>query len=1039
MLQEVIESILDVYPNVPKELWLKLHDGVSKEKPEWQHLSSYLELIAKSDRMIYLIGGEILRSLDRMADDDERNLSILIYLRIRIDSLILAKSKSSREMLRTADVISKSILDVVRMLTGKYSRVTEKTLRKVVDVLIGLEVELYSRGDYNRAISMLKIALRVSEKTADKIMTARIYMNIGIIDDMMSRYGDAEENYIKAKEILESIAKEKPEDALPHLASTYINLGLLYYNLNDLKKSEKYYLDAVRILEKLVEQKPEECALDLAKVHVNLGGLYHKTGELSEVEKHFLEAIRIIEDVINSGKIQGYQEPYIVVLAKAHGNLGAMYYILDRYEDAEKHMKKALDLWKSVVEKHPEAYLGLIKLYVNLGIAARNQGKMDEAEKCFKEVVEIVRKASPKDLEPYLPIIAEAFGNLGILYFNIKKYGEAEKYYLEALRIFERFAKRSPEAYAENIIWMLSELVKLSIFVNPKKGIEYANRLTRWIKKIKHYSIHVAFGYISLGLLQARIGGLEPALEFLRKGILYLVKNWFLLPSNIDAQLNAFVGESIFSVFSSFVKTALSKISDKKRRETFLRNSIESLEIVKILNMLRDIQSIRAGGKTFEELSKIESKIKSLYDQLIAIRRGAIEPSPGQSIEDITRQIKSLEKERANIIEKLHEEGIVSTETITEVSLLDLIKLFPDALYISFLPMEDKGFFAIYYDAKRSEGDIFEVNLDSKGIDELRQKIRDLLTLLFEAHLFTNDQMKEFVGGIVDWLPDKIKEAISMAAKEGRLMFISPFGYLHDIPWEFYDPDGDGPIGLRCPVVRAYSFLSIPLVDKRIKKISSIGVSSLVLGVVDPNEEIARLPEVEDECKIISKHLPNPELYLIYGKKSLPKIDKIMADIKKKLREKTIFYYSGHGLFIIPPEQSFLYIFTLDGKPIRITAGEIPLMRPSIPGLFAFLNACQTAKTYSQAPVESLIDSRTGFIYSLILSGFSTVIASLWSISSMVACTFAIEFFTRLAKGEPWDKAFLNARIIAHKKHPHSVDWAAYVIYGHPKALTFSP
>ena len=81
------------------------------------------------------------------------------------------------------------------------------------------------------------------------------------------------------------------------------------------------------------------------------------------------------------------------------------------------------EMLKTLLEKHPDACIGLEEAHNNLGIALAERGDVAQAEKRFRDAV----RCNPQN--------ADAFNNLGatlLRHGNLKK---GVEYYEEALRI----------------------------------------------------------------------------------------------------------------------------------------------------------------------------------------------------------------------------------------------------------------------------------------------------------------------------------------------------------------------------------------------------------------------------------------------------------------------------------------------------------------------------------------------------------------------------------------------------------------------------
>ncbi len=128
--------------------------------------------------------------------------------------------------------------------------------------------------------------------------------------------------------------------------------------------------------------------------------------------------------------------------------LGLLYLDLGRFEEAESAYKEALEIYKELAEKSPDAYLPDVAMTQNnLGVLYGDLGRFEEAESAYKEALEIRKELAEKSPDAYLPDLAQTQNNLGNLYRNLGRFADAERAYLEALEIYKELAEKSPDAY----------------------------------------------------------------------------------------------------------------------------------------------------------------------------------------------------------------------------------------------------------------------------------------------------------------------------------------------------------------------------------------------------------------------------------------------------------------------------------------------------------------------------------------------------------------------------------------------------------------
>lgn len=144
-----------------------------------------------------------------------------------------------------------------------------------------------------------------------------------------------------------------------------------------------------------------------------------------------------------------------------------------------------------------------------------------------------------------------------------------------------------------------------------------------------------------------------------------------------------------------------------------------------------------------------------------------------------------------------------------------------------------------------------------------------------------------------------------------------------------------------------------------------------------------------------------------------------------------VIHFAGHAHFSeVDPDLSGLVLHGherfLSQKIERFVEGQ-PLV---------FLNACQTGRTanadapqkvgeYFWKPAEGLASA---FLY----GGALGCVGSLWPVYDDPAAEFAIEFYNQVLEGQMLGEAMRLARRTTRERHPDSITWASFVLYGDP-------
>jgi len=144
-----------------------------------------------------------------------------------------------------------------------------------------------------------------------------------------------------------------------------------------------------------------------------------------------------------------------------------------------------------------------------------------------------------------------------------------------------------------------------------------------------------------------------------------------------------------------------------------------------------------------------------------------------------------------------------------------------------------------------------------------------------------------------------------------------------------------------------------------------------------------------------------------------------------------VIHFAGHAYFDNddPDKSGFVLkekeIF-LSQKIQRFVEGQ-PLV---------FLNACQTGVTANEANPQSVGEyfwkPAEGLASAFLYGGALGCVGSLWPVYDEPAAEFAIEFYNQVLEGQMIGEAMRRTRRSIKTKHPDSITWASFVLYGDP-------
>jgi tetratricopeptide (TPR) repeat protein len=155
--------------------------------------------------------------------------------------------------------------------------------------------------------------------------------------------------------------------------------------------------------------------------HAWAGDNAYKEGNYAEAEKQCMAALRETEKF----------PPNDPRIAASHNNLGEIYRVLGKYEEAEQHLEQALVVAKRVFgPDHPNVASSLNCI----GVLYKHLERYAESEQCHKKAIVIREKA----LGPENPDFAIDLNNLATSYYFQGKYAESEATHKRALLIREK-------------------------------------------------------------------------------------------------------------------------------------------------------------------------------------------------------------------------------------------------------------------------------------------------------------------------------------------------------------------------------------------------------------------------------------------------------------------------------------------------------------------------------------------------------------------------------------------------------------------------
>lgn len=187
-------------------------------------------------------------------------------------------------------------------------------------------------------------------------------------------------------------------------------------------------------------------------------------------------------------------------------NLGSVYLEQERYVNAEKYHRLAVEAWEQV--EGPEAGLAKAEVNNNLATLALRSGKLSRAVSLYRGVLDQRAMA----FGPSHPDVASIWINLGHTYREQGKYIEAHNALDNALRIHQQFERTNGIMHADmprcinNLAMLLVDMGR-----QADAGILLAGAIESWQRIHGRFHPALAVGLQNLGALHLKQGDYEAA------------------------------------------------------------------------------------------------------------------------------------------------------------------------------------------------------------------------------------------------------------------------------------------------------------------------------------------------------------------------------------------------------------------------------------------------------------------------------------------------------------------------------------------------
>ena len=359
-------------------------------------------------------------------------------LAMSYNNLVLLYSYTQR--FKESEEMNKAAIQIYERLAKENPKVYESDLARSYNNL----AVLYSDTQrFKESEEMNKAAIQIRERLAKenpKVYEkdlATSYNNLAVLYNNTQRYKESEEMLKTAIQIYERLAKKNPKAYESDLARSYNNLAVLYYCTQQFKESEEMYKAAIQIYERLYNNNPQEYQGLLAFNYYCLGTLMTENNKQDDAIGAFEHSVKLSKELIkedNFKQIYLFSLSYIVTLHQQVGNIITAYTYNEEYLSLLKNLyEEDTEKWKSsyfedlIQQSYLANLLGKFKdgelyslevlkidpnyhlAYTNLAASLLLQGRLEEAEKLFREYKAELKDEFLNDLAKFesLRVISE--------------------------------------------------------------------------------------------------------------------------------------------------------------------------------------------------------------------------------------------------------------------------------------------------------------------------------------------------------------------------------------------------------------------------------------------------------------------------------------------------------------------------------------------------------------------------------------------------------------------------------------------------------
>ncbi|KAK3748421.1 hypothetical protein QZH41_005764 [Actinostola sp. cb2023] len=842
----------------------------------------------------------------------------------------------------------------------------------------------HQQNQYSEAMKWQQRHLKLSKQRGDKLKESQAYQKLGAVSMESGRYEESLNYSTRALDI--AMVTENEE----HQACAYSNLGLYHKQMEDFDKALECFNKSLSLSHKMGNKKGE------AAVYGNLGNLYQSQGKFSDAIAFHSRQLNIAREIRNKSSE-----------ASSHIGLGVDYKSIGNYTKALEYYQEGLKIYEERGNKEGQA-----TLQSNVANVYRMLGETTEAIDCLHKSIRLAKEIGHREME------MEGYSRLGSAFHHLGKLQESQGYFEKALVGYESVGSGMGQGK------LCGELGSIYHSLgDDKKAMEFHKKsLQLSEERSRRDVISQLSATMEIGNIYLQGGEYHQGIEYFEKGR-QLAKQ--IKDKRTEAQCCAKLG-------SAFSKCSMDSLEmDERQHDEYLQKSIDVLkECLSCYDWVFDhIQEYDEFKVSIFETFIINYKILSLLLQkreevieaLLVSERGR-----ARALEDLLASKYSIDKDATSDQEPISYTAVEKMASKSCIMFCDYLHsglstwiIGPGSPSVFHVTLPTNIVTNAYSALKVREAQCEDRSIPTRDEQQEKQKpvvpqnrsamdIPENAALLsifesFKQRCVAEDDLngdddclsplEELYKSLISPLMDKLTKDEIVIIPDGPL-FNVPFAALQD-------PDTGSFLSETKRIRLAPSLTSLKALQESPADFHS-KAGALIIGNPQVGEvmfrgkkrEISDLPCAEQEAQMIGELL---------GVKPFIGPQATKEAIKQNLREGVaIIHFAAHGttdgeIFLTPSTTCSLpneqdYILTM--KDVQESG-----VRPQL----VVLSCCHSGR--GEVKAEGVVGMSRAFL----AAGARAVVASLWAIADEATMIFMEKFYKHLKEGESASKSLQQA------------------------------